>query len=143
MTGQVNRCMLVQDKDGLRWMVEQASKNATTWAGLLGATGGALELSKCSYHVMYWKFSPQGAPVLANVSEEVPKIKVRDPYTVTLQELEYLSPYTAHKTLGHYKEPAGRQNEQCEQLKKKSDSITEFLWKTPLTRAEAWTYYSA
>ena len=68
---------------------------------------------------------------------------VRDPHTETLRELEYLSPYTAPKTLGHYKEPAGGQHEQCEQLKKKSDSITEFLWKTPLTRAEAWTYYSA
>ena len=68
---------------------------------------------------------------------------VRDPHTETLRELEYLSPYTAPKTLGHYKEPAGGQHEQCEQLKKKIESITEFLWKTPLTRAEAWTYYSA
>ena len=51
--GQVNRFLLVQDKDELRRMAEQASKNATIWAGLLGATGGALELPKCSYHIMF------------------------------------------------------------------------------------------
>lgn len=32
---------------------------------------------------------------------------------------------------------------QFEMVKAKSDKITEFLWKTPLTKAEAWTYYTA
>ena len=113
------------------------------WTGLLRATGGALELTKCSYHIMYWKFIPNGAPVLTNVSDEVPPIMVRDPHTDTLKVLYHLSPYTAHETLGHYKEPAGSQFKQCTQLTQKSDLITEFLWKTPLTQAEAWTYYTA
>ena len=141
--GHVNCFSIAQDNEGLLWMVREATKNANAWAGLLGATGGALELPKCSYHILYWKFTPQGAPVLANVLEDVPRIVVRDPYANTERELEYLSPYTAHKTLGHYKDPAGGQLEQYEQLKSKSNNITDFLWKVPLSRAEAWTYYSA
>jgi hypothetical protein len=40
-------------------MVHKAKTNATIWSSLLQTTGGALELSKCSYHVLYWKFSVQ------------------------------------------------------------------------------------
>ena len=54
-----------------------------------------------------------------------------------------LSPYQAHKTLGHYKDPAGTQGEQFRQLLRKSDDITKFLWTCPLTRLEAWTFYYA
>ena len=49
----------------------------------------------------------------------------------------------AHKTLGHYKEPAGTQSEQYHQPLQKSNGITEFLWTCPLTRLESWTYYYA
>ena len=141
--GQTNRFMVLQDRSTLEWMVARAEENATLWALLLEATGGALELSKCSYHIVFWKFSMQGAPVLTNMSSEVPPIKVTDTYTGNLQELQHLSPYTAHKTLGHHKEPAGVQAVQYKSLKEKSDSITDFLRRTPLSRTEAWTYYTA
>jgi hypothetical protein len=74
---------------------------------------------------------------------ELPPIEVVDPTTHQAHVMEYLHPYAAHKTLGHYKEPAGIQVEQFAKLKEKSDRITEFLWKMPLQRNEAWTYYTA
>jgi hypothetical protein len=37
--------------------------NAQHWANLLGVSGGALELSKCSVHVAKWQFTSQGCPV--------------------------------------------------------------------------------
>jgi hypothetical protein len=77
------------------------------------------------------------------MQREIPPMTVSDPYTNATCQLEYLNPYKAHKTLGHYKEPAGLQVAQFTHLKEKSDSITEFLWSTPLTRADAWTYYTA
>ena len=102
-----------------------------------------MELSKCSYHVVVLKFSLQGAPIFVNMKSELPMILVNDPHTGQEQVLGYLHPYAAHKTLGHYKEPSGIQVEQFKRSKEKSDSITEFLWKMPLTRSEAWTYYLA
>jgi hypothetical protein len=58
-------------------------------------------------------------------------------------ELQYLSSYEPHKTLGHYKEPAGTQKEQFRKLQEKSTELTKFLWSTHLTREESWTFYFA
>ena len=140
---QTNQFLGEQTQEILHELLCHARANAQHWSRLLRATGGALELSKTSYHVAYWKFSKQGSPVLMNMKDEIPKLQVEDLYTGNICELEYLHPYAAHKTLGHYKEPAGIQLEQFRQLKSKSDRITEFLWTAPLTRAESWTYYSA
>ena len=99
-------------------------------------------MAKCSYHVMYWKFSTRGgAPVSSIIQSEIRPIEVPDRDTNHNQTLEYLSPSVAHKTLGHYKEPTRIQKMQFRQLKAKSDSITAFLLSTPLTREEAWIYY--
>ncbi len=68
---------------------------------------------------------------------------MRDYISGEAHELQYLSPYAAHKTLGHYKEPAGTQKEQYRQLQKKSDQSVEFMKTCALTREEAWTYYYA
>ena len=141
--GQVNMFESDDTLESLAHLHSKARHNATVWANLLGATGGALELPKCSFHLMYWKFSIQGAPVLASCPKEYHRIEVTDPITSQTQTLEYLSPHLAHKTLGHYKEPAGTQLTQFRQLSKKSELITSFLWSTPLSRAETWLYYHA
>ena len=62
--GQVNSFYEDENPTNLVSMVNKAKTNATVWSQLLQSTGGALELSKCSYHVLYWKFSEHGAPVL-------------------------------------------------------------------------------
>ena len=139
--GQANKFNALQLWTNLQRLLRQAQRNANLWAlRLLCATGGALELTKCSYHILFWKFSIQGAPVLTNPKSEVPAMTVTDPHTNTTCELEYVNPYSAHKTLGCYKEPAGTQVTQFKQLKEKSNSITSFLWSTSLSRGEAWTY---
>jgi hypothetical protein len=54
-----------------------------------------------------------------------------------------LDPYTAHKTLGHYKEPNGSQKKQMQQLQQLCSDQVAFLWKSPLTRIEAWYFYKS
>jgi hypothetical protein len=67
----------------------------------------------------------QGAPVLVpKHSAEEATIEVREYNNDDV--LSVLPAFVAHKTLGHYKDPAGTQREQYRQLKK-SDSITAFL----------------
>jgi hypothetical protein len=62
--GQTN--LFLQDEtDATRsTILNQLQANAQLWSGLLEASGGALELSKCSYHVIAWQFTTKGAPVL-------------------------------------------------------------------------------
>ncbi|KAI2499304.1 hypothetical protein MHU86_15148 [Fragilaria crotonensis] len=125
-------------------LFQQTQQNAQSWSDLLSASGGLLELSKCSSHVMQWKFSLQGAPVLVPSHEEFQdQLRVQDRQTGDHHHLTLLSVYDAHKTLGHYKAPIGNQMEQFRQLKRKSDDAVAFLWTCPLSKLEAWTYYYA
>ena len=106
------------------------------------ASGGALELGKCSCHLVVWGFADTGDPVMININDKLPPLEIIAPLTGEVQRLKFLSPYEAHKTLGHYKEPAGLQVTQAMELQK-SDESTAFLWKCQLTPVEAWTYYFA
>jgi hypothetical protein len=142
--GQTNSFKEDVTDQSVHKLVAQTQANAQAWTDMLQASGGALELSKCSCHILQWQFSLQGAPVLVpKHSEESAQINVWDAYGNTEQSLQPLGAFHAHKTLGHFKDPAGTQGEQFHQLLTKSDNITAFLWKCPLTRLEAWTYYYA
>ena len=92
---------------------------------------------------MHWKFSKNGSPVLVSVGDDAPRVIVRDSPSSQPQQLQLLSPFTSHKTLGHFKEPAGTQKEQYRQLKQRIDETVAFLWKVPLSRSESWTFYFA
>ena len=54
-----------------------------------------------------------------------------------------MSAYTAHKTLGHYKDPNGAQTRQRKELQDKCQKAADFIGRSPLNREEAWTYYFA
>ena len=125
-------------------IIAQTTANAQHWNDLLAASGGALELSKCSCHILQWVFTVGGAPMLVPRHTRLQStLKVHDSVSNEPHDLQLLSAYEAHKTLGHYKAPAGMEHEQFRQLKKKSDDLTKFLWTCPLTRQEAWTFYYA
>ena len=142
--GQTNKFVDDGSTQTTNVILRQAQNNAQIWTDLLSASGGALEVSKCSCHVMQYKFTPQGAPSLVpSFQSDSAQLNVWDPIANETQTLKLLSVYDAHKTLGHYKEPAGHQKEQFRQLQNKSNETTAFLWSCPLTRAEAWTFYFA
>ena len=141
--GQANEFFADESHETLRSIHQSTQENAMLWATLLGVSGGVLELQKCSYHVMSWKFTLLGAPVLATCPPEFRTLDVTNPITGQTQSLTYLPPHTAHKTLGHYKEPAGTQAEQFRQLYRKSDVITHFLWSSSVSRAETILFYNA
>ena len=140
--GQTNRFETDENERTWKLILQAAQKNAQLWTNLLHASGGALELSKCSFHLLRWSFSISGGPVLT-VPDDLPDLVARDPQTSDEHRLPMLSPYTPHKTLGHYKEPNGSQVEQSKQLKILCADQVSFLWKSPLNRTEAWYFYKA
>ena len=142
--GQTNDFQVgAKTDDASKQLMDNTRHNAQQWANLLGASGGALELPKCSYHIVWWHFTKQGAPILYSDAHTFGDVSVIDPTSKEAHKLQYLSPYKAHKTLGHCKEPAGKQKKQGDVLRDNSDSLTEFLTSTSLTREEAWTFYFA
>jgi exonuclease III len=120
-------------------VVTKMQHDAQLWSDLLWSSSGDLELSKCSYHVYYYRFSIDGSPVLA--SGKIGQIHLRKSSSQTVIPIDGLSAYTAHKTLGHYKEPAGNQTKQYQVLKEKCDEFARFLRCSPLDHRESWTFY--
>jgi hypothetical protein len=143
--GQTNSFHKEETGDTVKGLLQQTSLNAQAWSSLLRASGGALEMSKCSCHVLQWKFAMNGAPVLLPVSKAEQDILTvpDDNQRGKSKKIMVLSPYTAHKTLGHYKEPAGHELTQGMKLRELCERNTRFLWTCPLSRREAWTCYFA
>jgi hypothetical protein len=49
--------------------------------------------------------------------------------------------FTAHKTLGHRKDPSGNQEKQYEVLLDKSNDAGKFVARSALEHKDTWTYY--
>ena len=75
--------------------IHKAAHDAQRWNDILKLSGGALEDTKCSYHVMYYDFTIKGLPILrGNVSPPL-EIMFNDGTTPT--PLKYKSPFVSHK----------------------------------------------
>lgn len=51
-------------------LVANLNHDTQLWAELLEATGGKLELSKCFYCVLQWKFNDFGEPIPTTISKQ-------------------------------------------------------------------------
>ena len=67
--GQTNSFMQPETAATLPTTLFKLQHNAQTWADLLGASGRDLELSRCSCHLLAWKFTDKGDPVLVSTSQ--------------------------------------------------------------------------
>jgi hypothetical protein len=75
------------------------------WKELLEASGGNLELTKCFYYILTWRFDNKGNAIPTTISEQrmatsqisVPDNQGEEIY-ITQKEIT-----EAHKTLGCYK----------------------------------------
>eukprot|EP00957_Ditylum_brightwellii_P025455 1924667-Ditylum_brightwellii.AAC.1 len=65
------------------------------------------------------------------------KLKIRQPDTNTSVEIKYKTPYTPHKTLGHYKAPGGRGHTQKQILKEIATRYAVRVMASALTHTEA------
>jgi hypothetical protein len=122
-------------------MIRAGQRDAQEWHDILHASGGALELPKCTYQLLSWTFNKEGQPFAQGITA-TNGIRV-DTSASQYQQIPEVSAHTAHKTLGHYKDPAGNQRRQLQVLLDKSNLAAAFVGKSPLSREEAWTYYFA
>ena len=96
-------------------LVSMAQHDSQLWSDLLHRSGGALELAKSKYHTVSYLFNPSGAPVLQG-GQVGPDLCVTSGDASTTMKFQHLSAYTAHKTLGCYKEPSGSQQAAAKHL---------------------------
>jgi hypothetical protein len=98
-TGQVNNFLQDQQPEP-KILLERMTHDAQLWSDLLWLSGCLLELSKCSYHFLYFNFRPDGT-ALPRAGQVGPALTVLDSQSKTPVPIPSKSVYCAHKTLGH------------------------------------------
>jgi hypothetical protein len=125
----------------LHELLAHMQADAQLWGDLLHVSGGALEIPKCNYYIMQWKFLPSGIPVLDSDIETVLHIAQGDrtaSVTITNDAITI-----AHKTLGTWKSAARDQVKQTKVLEHKSNQYARTMMASPVTRVDNWTAYYA
>lgn len=123
-------------------LAKLAEDDAKLWSSLLWLSGGYLELQKCSYHFIHFQFEPDGTPHIQG-GPVGPDIKIKDDLTGFPISIPRKSVFDSHKTLGHYKAPAGRSWKQCDVLYRHGCVTATQVLSSPLTPTEAHMYYTA
>ena len=117
-----------------------AKEEAQHWNDILHATGGALELRKCSFHHIHWEYESDGTPAM-KPGTFGPTMELVDRHTLERSPIPMMAANTAHKTLGHYKDPLGSQARQLDWLRNKFTGAALFVDKAALSAEEGFTYY--
>jgi hypothetical protein len=102
---------------------EKLRHDSNYWAGVLSATGGKLELTKCFYYLLTWKWDKQGNPLPQSMQEQELRsntigITNMEGETALIQQRDI---NTSHKTLGAYKSIIGDQKDHYKYLLDKSN----------------------
>jgi hypothetical protein len=117
-------------------------KDAQLWSDLLWLSGGLLELSKCSFHQIHFDFAADGSPLMRAGTYGEP-MTVQDALTSDLVTIPSKSTFQTHKTLGHYKAPAGQNLTQLRILQANSDIFSRLVATSPCNRTDSWFFYTA
>jgi hypothetical protein len=97
---------LVVESNDIKELTLRLRYDMIAWKELLEASGGKLELTKCFYYILTWKFDPKGNPVPTTIKEQrqvAEQISVPDTYTNNIIQIQQKEINKAHKTLGCFK----------------------------------------
>jgi hypothetical protein len=125
----------------LETLIEKLNRIAQTWEKLLYYSGGALNLQKCTWHVMHWDWK-LGRPHLRPVSPQDPSLTLTTQGdTTTSTEIRRLPLTKASRILGVHLSPNGDFSKQLIVLKEKADTFAIRLRSPKLTSNDIQTFH--
>jgi hypothetical protein len=110
--GETSEMILQETQEAIQW-----------WEGLLHATGGKLELSKCFFYMQYWVFDQEGYARALTPAEFPMKVIITDSETGEPIELEVRDCSKSHKTLGALECPSGNYNNEALRIREKARGL--------------------
>ena len=113
--------------------------DAQLWNDLLWASGGLLELPKCSYHHIHFQFISQGKPSMIK-GRFGPNFVMRDANQEEVR-IKQLSVNKSHKTLGCHKDPVGNQIKQLQVLQENCLDFAKVIQSNVLSRYDSTIFY--
>ena len=121
-------------------LVALLQADITHWGRLLWATGGQLELEKCLYYAIEWKFRSDGSARIATPAENQVTLRIQQ-QDGTWEELLQKHPDDTHKLLGVEQSPSGNQAPEAQRLRKKSDQYARLANTSGFNRTAYKTAY--
>ena len=123
-------------------MIIELQHIAQTWEKLLHYSGGALNLKKCHWWLMYWEWI-DGRPTLRpHRPDEYANIYLsKGSDTKTMYPIRHSDLSQANRILGVYLAPNGDFSKQLSVLRSKAQQYSTRLRKSRLTPSEAYTFY--
>jgi hypothetical protein len=119
-------------------LTNRMTNEAQLWNDLLWSSGGALEIPKCSFHLIESDWRPNGTPFLKG-GTAAPNLFLSN--GLVPSQVQQKSNYESHKTLGCYVNPANSMKSQVKQLRLKSDKMAAMVSSNAFTQTEAKTLY--
>jgi len=122
-------------------LTRQMEQIAQRWERLLALSGGALNLKKCSWHMMYWEWR-HGRPRLRPRTTTDPNIALQT-QTGTLSTsatIRYTSPDESTRILGVHLNPLGDFTKQIQVLQEKSDKMANHIRTSRITPTHMHTF---
>jgi hypothetical protein len=114
---------------------------AQTWEQLLHFSGGALNLSKCSWYVMFWDWR-NGRPSLREIVDSDPSIKLfQHSPSHPKASIRRLKLTEATRILGVYQTPLGDFSDHIQVLKQKADKYSAYLRSPRITATDARVFH--
>lgn len=116
-------------------VINQLQQVTQRWDALLAGTGGQLELSKCFYYIVQWRFDTQGTPHMVTSTDAY--IAVQDPSTGERIPIKQQPTTQPHRTLGVYLAPSGTMALAQERLRAKANAFAIRTRSAQLSPADA------
>ena len=119
---------------------QNLARDMTAWQELLEASGGKLELSKCFYYILSWKFDHEGKAIPTTIIEQrttSQQILINETSTGNKVKIQQKEAQESHKTLGCFKSITGNSDQQLQYLKARSDKYANAIKNGKLTRKQA------
>ena len=107
-------------------LVASLTKAAQTWEKLLFYSGGSLNLSKCSWYIMYWDWK-QGRPILRKIQADDPVVTLHRGESNNQTQIKRLETNMSSRILGVIQTPEGDFSDHIAMLKAKADKYAGYL----------------
>jgi hypothetical protein len=113
-------------KSSFSELIASLESAAQTWEQLLHFSGGALNLSKCSWYVLFWDWR-NGRPQLRPILATDPGIHLRKGSSSETTTIRRQSVDSASRLLGVYQTPEGDFSKHLAIMKTKADKFAGYL----------------
>jgi hypothetical protein len=121
-------------------LTEQLRQAGQLWEKLLHISGGALNLSKCSWSLQFWEWK-NGRPRLQPMSKHDPPLLMTSGDNPEQNIITRIDNHTAARNLGVYLNAHGTFQHHAQITKEKSATLAHRLQRSRLSPALAMTYY--